>query len=634
MTMTKRTRYLTLMAAIAALLGLGAYGGQATLRVTNDGGIELAVNKVALKPYGTIRVEVESGVAGELDVALPDGYGLAWPPAYPRLDDGALYAMRLQPLLIGGGSMTTIVEKTIPVKEVVEVPVREAVEIPVTETVTKIVRETAEAPVREMVRVPVPVPVEIGPLPSAPSLDRPSKTIPTLGQPASLPAGGTTATILSKIDMDGIYLKMINAEQFEQEAIARIKALCLIGYRLAYENDRPAALKFAARVGDFVKDSGLFAIRGCGESIAQGDGPWWKTKSFLMREPLAGTDLSVKAPSRYLPDTSYIACASTFNLSGICSLFEATLQKREPELYGQMQAMKGELSAAAQMGDIGALLASFGPGFLFAVASDPTVVLPSRYGRSTEIPGILLGFRLNGEDAVGALRSFFAQCCSEAHNAPRFETNGSGDLSDVVFFDFSQSDAIEVLECPFALSFAYDRAGKMLLASTSRELIRRSIRSSRGQGGSLEDSKLFKAHAAGLPDEGDLFWFSPEFVPKLIKEVLSSDLIGVENEKKAQEAVKVISLFLPVFWRVSRSVQEGDGILTIANRPAVESTSVMLIEHYYGVSLMSLAGTIWQILPEDSFADFLMRLFGAWKDAGSPLPFDPDDLSDFLEKRF
>ena len=622
MNTTRRNRHLTLIAAIAATLGLGlgAHGGQATLRVTNDGGVELVVNKVALGPYGTIRLEVESGVAGELDVDLPDGYGLRWPPAYPVLDEGSLYSMRLQPMLIRGGNTTTVIREPVPEKVEVPVPVPVEVERPVKEIVKTPVPVPVEVerPVKEIVMTPVPVIGDGKSSVTAPSRVKP----PTRGAPA----GNVSARILSKLDTDGIYLKMINAEQFEQEAIARIKALCLIGYRLAYEDDRPAALKFAARVGDFVKDSGLFAIRGCGESIAQGDGPWWKTKSFLMREPLAGTDLSVKAPSRYLPDTSYIACASTFNLSGICSLFEATLQKREPELYGQMQAMKGELSAAAQMGDIGALLASFGPGFLFSVASDPTVVLPSRYGRSTEIPGVLLGFRLNGEDAVVALRSFFESCCSKARNAPRFETTGSGDLSNVVFFDFSQSDAIEVLECPFALSFAYDRAGKMLLASTSRELIRRSIRSSRGQGGSLEDSRLFKAHAAGLPHEGDLFWFSPEFVPKLIKEVLSSDLIGVENEKKAQEAVKVISLFLPAFWRVSRSVQEGDGILTVANRPAVESTSVMLIEHYYGVSLMSLAGTIWQILPEDSFADFLMRIFGAWKDAGEPLPFDIDDV--------
>lgn len=452
--------------------------------------------------------------------------------------------------------------------------------------------------------------------------------------PARGTGAGTTAHILSKIDTDGVYLKVINAEQFESEALARIRALCLIGYRLASKDDHQAARAFAARVGKVVQGTGIFAIQGCGESISGGDGQWWRTKAFLMRTPLAGTDLSIKAPTRYLPDTSYIACASTFNLSGFSSLVEGTLEKCEPELYSDIRQAEAELSAQAQVGDLGALEASFAPGFVFAIASENAMALPSGYGSSVEIPGIMVGFRLRRDDSVIALRSLLSRSCVDAGVQVKFETRGSGDLANVTFFDFSQQEAIEALKFPLPLSIAHDRDGKMLLISTSRALLRHSILASRGKAGSLEDSALFKAHAAGLPQDGGLTWFSPDFVPKLIKEVLSSGLIGVESEEKAREAVDVISLFIPKFWGVSRSIQQEDGVMTIANRPSIESTSVMLIDHFFGVSLMSLAETVWKILPEDSFADFVMMVFGAWKDEGLSLPFDIDDLQNFGDPIF
>lgn len=464
-------------------------------------------------------------------------------------------------------------------------------------------------------------------VPGAPRMTGQGRQAPVATRPE-----GTTARILSKIDADGIYLKVINAEQFEEEALARIRALCLIGYRLAYEDDHEAARAFAARVGKVVKGTGIFSIQGCGESIASGDGPWWKTKQFLLRTPLAGTDFSIKAPTQYLPDTSYIACASTFNISGFNALVEGTIERQEPALYSEIQKMRDELSAQAQMGDLGALFTSFAPGFVFAVASENTMVVPSDYGRGVEVPGVLLGFRMERDDAVVALRSFISRSCVQSGANVQFESRGNGDLANVVFFDFSQQEAIEALGLPLPLSIAHDRQGKMLLFSTSRGLLRHSVLASRGKADSLEGSAIYKAHAAGLPGEGGLFWFSPEFVPKLIKEILSSGLVGVESEAKAKEAVDVISLFLPKFWTVSRSVQQRDGVMTIANRPSIESTSVMLIDHFCGVSLVSLAETIWKILPEDSFADFVMMLFGAWKDEEPPLEFD--QLRSFGENIF
>lgn len=598
--------------AIAFFALCAIAGGKARINVRNTGTemVELD-NGTILAPGSAAIVEVPAGMAGEI---------LGTP--YPALTEGALHAIRVNhPQSATPAAFRNGVAPSAP--EPIPPSARPEVEGQEQLFATPISRPESAWQRQGQTSQPVARPALA--MPDAETLRPQRHAVPLAG-------GGVTGHILSKIDTDGIYLKVINAEQFEEEAIARVRALCLVGYRLAYEDDRQAAIKFAARVGEFFRNTGIFSISGCGESIAQGDGPWWKAKSFLMRTPLAGTDLSVKAPTRHLPDTSYIAYANTLNISGLCSLFEETLKRSEPSLYDTIQKAKDHLSEPVHTDDFSELLASFAPGFLFAVASEPTIVLPSSYGgASAEIPGLLLGLRLSSENALAALRTIFTQACEEAGVSPCFETHGDGDLANAVFFDFSQSEAARLFSCPVGFTIAYDRADRMLLASTSRELARRSILCSRGKSGSLEDSKLFRAHSVGLPKEGGLYWFSPEFVPKIIKEVLASDIIGGVSAGEIRESMDVISLFLPVFWKVSRTVRQNDGVLTIANRPSVDSTSVMLIEHYFSVSLMSLAGTIWQILPEDSFADFLMRLFGAWKDAGSPLPFDVDDLGGYID---
>ena len=118
MTVTRQNRYLMPVAAVAAVLwsGLLAHGGLATLRVTNEGRIAVKVNAVSIQPYGTARIEVASGIPGELDVDLPDGYGLKKRPTYPALDDGAMYSVRLDPFPMGEGRSRQVSGPSVPAK--------------------------------------------------------------------------------------------------------------------------------------------------------------------------------------------------------------------------------------------------------------------------------------------------------------------------------------------------------------------------------------------------------------------------------------------------------------------------------------------------------------------------------------
>lgn len=271
-----------------------------------------------------------------------------------------------------------------------------------------------------------------------------------------------------------------------------------------------AARQFVAKLPEFLRQQGVFAVRGLGVStVPRGDG-LSNVKCFVSRDPGAAKlplwrGLVGGAPRRvaavgYLPADTVLVRAFSAELNQLWALLRQSVKElAAPEQAADFEAGLGR--AATELGvGIDELMASLGDeGFLsLQFAPDATVALPSPGGMfNLPRPSLLAGLAVKNDRLLSLLEAQFAK-----NGMPLVKTQVAGATLSSVNLP---------LPSPVPVQPTFTVHNGYLLIGSSPEVVTAALGAATA-GNGLAASDAFKQAFPALPEaHNGIFYVSPRF---------------------------------------------------------------------------------------------------------------------------